>query len=62
MNWNKNSVGVMEFGTLSILSFLREHVSDICDLFPIYQSGEHESWVCCQITVLVYMLKGCCHI
>lgn len=62
INWNNNSVEVMGFGTLPILSLLRKHVCDICDLFLIYQPGEHESWVCYQITVLVYMLKGCCHI
>lgn len=52
----------MEFGTLPILSLLREHVCDICDLFLIYKPGEHESGVSYQITALVYMLKGCCHI
>lgn len=43
INWNENGVGVMGFGSLSILSLLRERVCDICDLLPIYQSGEHES-------------------
>lgn len=62
INWNRDGVGVMDFGTLSILCLLREHVCDICDLVLIYQSGEHESGVCCQITLLVYMLRGCCHI
>lgn len=62
INWNNNSVEVMGFGTLPILSLLRKHVYDICDLFLIYQPGEHESWVCYQITVLIYMLKGFCHI